>query len=292
MFETLIVIAVILLLTGFFSSVRLVRQQTAYTVERFGKYSRTLLPGFNLIIPVIESTARKINLSTLTLDCPIIAITSDKVTIKIDTALVYKVMEKRVYFAAYSLDNPVTTIRSLIDNSIRAFVATLTHEEVIRSRDEMTHYLVENLTSKLQEFGYEIDSFQFRDITLPQEITDAMSRVVASKRLQEAATNEAQAEYIKAVKTAEAQKETRYLQGQGVALEREAIIKGLADSIKGLQHEIGVDSSSVLSVVMLNQYIDMLRTVGMNDKSGKVVYLNPTPEGMNQIMQQLSEMIK
>jgi regulator of protease activity HflC (stomatin/prohibitin superfamily) len=274
--------AVILVISTIFSFVKVVKQQSAFTVETFGKFSRVLMPGLNFLIPFIEMPARKVNLSTMTLDCPILAITSDKVNIKIDTSLVYKVVPSKIYQAAYALDNPVVTIRSLIDNSIRAFVATQTHEDVIKSRDEMTHYV----------FGYEIDSFQFRDITLPKEITEAMSRVVASKRLQEAAQNEAQAEYIRAVKTAEAQKETRYLQGQGVALEREAIIKGLADSIKGLQQEIGVSSESVLSVVMLNQYIDMLRTVGMNEKTSKVVFLNPTPQGMESIMQQVSELVK
>ena len=290
--ELFITFLILLLIVFFFTTVRIVKQQTAYTVETLGKFSRVILPGLNFTIPFIETLARKINLSTMVLDCPILAITSDKVNIKIDTSLIYKVVQSRIYEAAYKLDNPISTLRSIIDNSIRAFVATQTHEEVIRSRDEMTHYLMENLKVKLLEYGYEIDSFQFRDIVLPQDITDAMSRVVSSKRLQEAAQNEAQAEYIKSVKIAEAQKETRFLQGQGVALEREAIIKGLADSIKGLQSQIGVSSQSVLSVVMLNQYIDMLRTVGLNDKASKIVFLNPTPSGMEQIMQQVSEMVK
>ena len=277
----------------FYNFIHIVRQQTAYTVETLGKYSRVLMPGFNLIIPFVEVKARKVNLSTMTLDCPIVAITSDKVNIKIDTALIYQVVPTKIYQAAYTLDNPVVTIRSLIDNSIRAFVATQTHEEVIRSRDEMTHYLMENLTAQLDKFGYSIDSFQFRDITLPKEITEAMSRVVASKRLQEAASNEAQAEYIRAVRTAEAQKQTRLLQGEGLALERKAITEGLAQSISEMQAITGVNAKSLTNIVLANQYIDMLKTI-TTDKSGntKTVFLNPSVSSVSDILQQFSALQK
>ncbi len=289
----LILILLAIVATVFYNFIHIVRQQTAFTVETLGKYSRVLMPGFNLIIPFVEVKARKINLSTMTLDCPIVAITSDKVNIKIDTALVYQVIQTKIYEAAYSLDNPVVTIRSLIDNSIRAFVATQTHEEVIRSRDEMTHYLMENLTVQLDKFGYSIDSFQFRDITLPKEITEAMSRVVASKRLQEAASNEAQAEYIRTVRTAEAQKQTRLLQGEGLALERKAITEGLAQSIQEMQAITGVNAESLTNIVLANQYIDMLKTI-TTDKSGntKTVFLNPSVSSVSDILQQFSALQK
>lgn len=274
------------------SSVKIVKQQTAFTIETLGKFSRVIYPGLNLVIPLIEVTGKKVNLSTISLDCPILAITSDKVNIKIDTSLIYQVMKSRVYQAAYELDNPTITIRSLIDNSIRAFVATLTHEEVIRARDEMTHYLMENLTAKLNDYGYQIDSFQFRDIILPVEITEAMSRVVASKRLQEAAHNEAEAEYIREVRGATAVKEKRRLQGEGLALERQAIINGLAESVKELRIATGVTSEGVMNMVLMNQYIDMLRSISQNDKNSKVVFLNPGAEGLKTLMQQMSEMVK
>jgi len=288
----LLTILVFLILVVVTTSIKIVKQQTAFTIETLGKFSRVIMPGLSLVIPFIETTARKVNLSTINLDFSILAITADKVNISIDTSLIYQVIPTRVYQAAYSLDNPISTIKALVENSIRSFVATQSHEEVIRSRDEMTTYLEHHITGKLEEFGYRIDSFQFRDIILPKEITDAMSRVVSSKRLQEAASNEAEAEYIRAVKTAEAQKQTRLLQGQGLALERQAIINGLSESIKELQVSTGVTSQSVMSLVMLNQYIDMLRSIG-GDKnpSSKVVFLNPSPEGMNLINQQLTEMI-
>ncbi len=286
-----LLILLVIILFLFFSSVKIVKQQTAYTVETLGKFSRVILPGLNLVVPLIEMTAKKVNLATIALDIPILAITSDKVNIKIETTLIYKVIPTKVYQAAYSLDNPVNTIKALIDNSIRAFVATQTHEEVIRARDEMTHYLEANLTSKLESYGFAIESFQFRDINLPLEITEAMSRVVASKRLQEAAQNEAEANFIKQVREAEATKETRRLQGEGLAQERQAIINGLAESVKELQMATGVTSEGVMNMVLLNQYIDMLRGAG-NTGGNKVVFLNPSPNTLSDISQQLMALMK
>jgi regulator of protease activity HflC (stomatin/prohibitin superfamily) len=280
------ILIVILILRPF----KIVEQQTAFTVETLGKFSRVMFPGFNLFIPIIEKTSRKLNLSTLTLDFSILAITSDKVTITIDTTLVYRVIPEKVYEASYSTDNPIMTIKALVENAIRAFVATQTHEEVIRSRDEMTIYLTDHLKEKISSFGYFIDSFQFRDIILPKDITESMSRVVSSKRLQEAAQNEAEAEYIRAVKTAEGQKEARYLQGQGFALERKAITDGLAESVMELKEKTGIQNEAILSVILMNQYIDMLRNV-TNDKNGKTVFLNPSPDGMQNIMQQMTSLI-
>jgi regulator of protease activity HflC (stomatin/prohibitin superfamily) len=280
-------------LVTLFSSIKIVKQQSAYTIETLGKFTRVILPGITLVIPFLQLVSRRVNLATIGLDIKIQAITSDKVTVTIDTVLIYKVNPTRIYEAAYTLDNAVSTLKALVENNIRAYVATITHEDAIRSRDEMTNYLVHHITDKLFQYGYDLESIQFRDIILPSEITEAMSRVVASKRLQEAATNEAGAEYIKQVRLAEAQRETRRLQGEGMALERSAITEGLSSSIKDLQAATGVSAQSVMTLVMMNQYIDMMRN-NINDKNGntKTIILNGSPNGANETMAQFAELIR
>ncbi len=293
--EFLIFLILILIIICFVLviSIKVVKQQTAYTVETFGKFSRVIYPGINIVIPLVENTARKINLSTMNLDFSILAITFDKVNISIDCTLIYKVIYQKVYQATYSLENPTASIKALVENTIRAFVATQTHEQTIQSRDEMTNFLMTHLTQKLEAFGFAIDSFQVRDIILPREITEAMSRVISSKRNQEAAFNEAQGKYILAVKEAEAQKETRRLQGEGLAAERDAIINGLSKSIHDMQQATGASATAVMNIVLMNQYIDMMRTIS-NDKSGntKTVFINPSPNGMTDIMQQFTALQK
>ena len=284
----LFIVVIIILLSG----IKVVQQQNLLVIEFLGKFNRIVKPGLNIVIPIFERVAFVLNLRTQNLDFSIVAITSDKVTVTLDTALIYQVIENQAYQVAYTLQNPVAVIKTTVENSIRAYVAQQTHEEILQKRDEITDYLINHLREQMLTWGYQIIGFQVKDVVLPSTITTAMSQVVASKRLQEAAQNEANAEYIKVVKAAEAQKQTRILQGEGLAGERKAIINGLAESIHELSSTTGTTSESVLNVVMLNQYIDMLRTIGRDENgNSKVVFLNSSPSGMSVAMQEMSEMI-
>ena len=294
MYNILILIITIgSLVVAFFSSlVRIVKQQEIFIVESLGKYNRTLYPGLNITIPFIDRIAKVISLKAKNLDFSIVAITSDKVNITLDTTLIYQVIPTKAYDVAYTLENPEAVIKTTVENSIRSYVAKETHEDILQKRDELTIYLIDHLKTITESWGYEILSFQIKDVVLPNEITQAMSRVVSSKRLQEAAENEAYASYIKEVKQAEAQKQSRILQGEGLAGERKAIINGLSESIIELKDTTGVSAESVLNIVMVNQYIDMLRTVGKDDKgNSKVVFLNSNPSGISDAMNQVSQLI-
>jgi regulator of protease activity HflC (stomatin/prohibitin superfamily) len=287
-----LLIFLILLLYVIINGIRIVKQQSLLVVERLGQFDRVLKPGLHVIIPIVESIVYTLNLRTQNLDFSIVAITSDKVTITLDTSLIYQILPNEAYAVAYNLQNPVQVIKTTVENSIRAYVAKQSHEDILEKRDELTIYLIDHLTDQMLRWGYQINNFQIKDVILPKAITDAMSSVVASKRLQEAAENQANAEYIKVVRSAEAQKQTRVLQGEGLAGERKAIINGLAESIQDLTTATGTSSESVLNIVMLNQYIDMLRTVGRDENgNSKIVFLNSNPSGMSNIVQELSSMI-
>lgn len=280
----------ILIIVFLFFSIKIVRQQSALVIEFLGKYNRTLYPGINFIIPIIERVAGKIYLYLQNIDFEIIAITSDKVTISLNTSLVYKVMDDKVAHAFYSIGDPLTVIKSTIENSIRSYVANQTHEEILQKRDELTQYLVEHLSEKFNQWGYSIYAFQIKDVILPREITEAMSKVVASRRLREAAEFEAEANKILKVKEAEADMEARELAGLGVAKERKAIIDGLKASIEDMKSATGANAEEVMNVVMLTQYMDTLKTIGINDNS-KLVFLNTNPKSLEDIMQNLYSII-
>jgi regulator of protease activity HflC (stomatin/prohibitin superfamily) len=291
-FNFLLIVIIIAIIYILVNGVRIVKQQTMLVVEQLGQFDRVLKPGFHIIIPILERVVYTLNLRTQNLDFSIVAITSDKVTITLDTSLIYQILPNEAYAVAYNLQNPVQVIKTTVENSIRAYVAKQSHEEILEKRDELTVYLIDHLTDQMLNWGYQINNFQIKDVILPIAITDAMSSVVASKRLQEAAENQANAEYIKVVRSAEAQKQTRVLQGEGLAGERKAIINGLAESIHDLTTATGTSSESVLNIVMLNQYIDMLRTVGRDENgNSKIVFLNSNPSGMSNIIQELSSMI-
>lgn len=288
-FVVLIILLILFLLL--ISGLRIVRQQTAVVVETLGKYSRTLSPGINYVIPFIQRSVHTAYLYGQNLDFTIVAITADKVTITLDTTLVYYVKPEKVAASFYSLGNPVAVMKSTIENSIRSYVAQTSHEEILEKRDELTAYLIEHLTEKFEKYGRIIDAFQIKDVVLPKEITDAMSKVISSKRLQEAAEFEANANKILKVRAAEADKEARILSGQGVAGEREAIVNGLKESIENMKAVTGGEVDSVMNVVMLTQYLDMLKSVGSTENS-KVVFMNSNPGSMEDMMKQIYGMIE
>jgi regulator of protease activity HflC (stomatin/prohibitin superfamily) len=283
---TLLLCAGAIVLLLLLSGIKIVSQQTVLIVETLGKFSKVLTPGINFIIPVIQSVRYKAVLFGQNLDFQIVAITSDKVTIRLDTTLIYHIKPDKVAESYYSLADPISVMKTTIENSIRSYVALQTHEEILQKRDELTAYLVDHLREKFASWGREIDAFQIKDVVLPKEITDAMSKVIASKRLQEAAEFEANARKIQLVKAAEAEREARKLSGLGVAEEREAIVNGLKESIENMQSATGAQTESVMNVVMLTQYMDMMKAVGQAPNS-KVIFMNSTPGSMDDVMKQM-----
>ena len=286
----IILIVIILFIFVLISGVRVVQQQEAQVVETFGKFSKILNPGLNFVIPFIQKIRTKVFLFGQDMDFSIVAITSDKVTVKLDNTLVYHVKPDKIAESFYSLANPISVMKTTIENSIRSYVANQTHEEILQKRDELTQYLIEHLKEKFESWGREIDAFQVKDVVLPQEITDAMSKVIASKRLQEAANYEAEANKILKVKAAEADRESRKLSGLGVAEEREAIINGLKLSIENMKEATGGATESVMNIVMMTQYMDMLKSVGTTSNS-KVVFLNSNPGSMDEAVKQMYAMM-
>ncbi len=272
------------------SSVKIVRQQSVMIVETFGKFSRVLYPGINFIIPGIQQIRAVLNLYLQNLDIRIVAITSDKVTVVLDTTLVYQIREDKAAQAYYAVGDPIAVMTSTIENSIRSYVANQTHEEILQKRDELTQYLTEHLKDKFDEWGRMIYAFQIKDVALPEEITAAMSKVIASKRLQEAAEFEANANKILKIKAAEADREARKLSGLGIAEERSAIIDGLKSSVEHMQHATGADMSQVMNVVMLTQYMDTLKAIG-NSPNSKIIFVNANPGSIDEMMQNIYSFI-
>lgn len=136
---------------------------------------------------------------------------------KIEANLVYKIDRKLVKEYYYELSDAMTTVRDYVENYMRSHVASKTHEELLEEREEFSTYLIDSLDDILIQWGIHIVSFQVINIIFPKELTDAMSKVVASQRLREAAQNEAEASKVKIVKNAEANKEANIMLGEGIA---------------------------------------------------------------------------
>ena len=272
---------------GLFSSFRIVQQNRVQLVERLGKYNRTLESGLRLMIPFIERSAANISLAFQNQVFQVDTVTKDKVVVRLKANLIYAVSREQVTQYYYQLSNPLETLSSYVENYVRSYVSSQTHEELLERREELSEYLIKHLDEKMSTWGIKISSIQVMDIVFPSGITDAMSKVVASQRLKEAAMNEAESEKIKVVKKAEAEKESRILLGEGVAGERRAIIDGLKASIDDMKSIKDLDTGEVMKLVVVSQYFDTVRAIGETPNS-KVMFINPAPQGADDLVQNLT----
>ncbi|MCC7303962.1 hypothetical protein IT418_00905 [bacterium] len=267
--------------------IKIVPQNQVAIVEFLGKYEKTLTAGFNLVIPVLERVAVQVNLAVRNFLFELDAVSKDKVQVRLKSNLIYAISVNKVTQYWYELSDPKQTIASFVENYVRSFVATQTHEELLEKREEISAYLVQHLNEKFLAWGIEIHGYQIMDIVFPTIITDAMSKVVASQRLREAAMNEAEATKVRVVKEAEAEKESRILLGEGVAGERQAIIDGLKNSIDDMKGVPGLNTHEVMNLIVMSQYFDTVKAIGISPNS-KVMFIDPAPKGADNMIQQMA----
>lgn len=287
----LIGIVVIILLTGF----RIVRSQTVRVIEFFGKYNRIIRPGLGYVVPLLERDVYSVQLRTLSHKMSVDSFSKDNVRIGIGIDLLYYIKddERSIYQSYYALENPRSTIQSLVDNALRAKINEFQHIEVLAKREEFSDYLEEILREKLSQWGYTIDSVQITEINLPDELVQAMNAVKTSERKKEAAHNEGEAHKIYKVKEAEADQESKRLQGLGIAQQREEVAKGLKSSVMEFQEALGksANPNDIMNIILLTNYFDTLKSIGESDNA-KIIMLDGSPEGVKNLRNQIMASIQ
>lgn len=284
-FTITIILLVVLLV---FSAVRIVEQNTVLVIEFLGKYNRMMYAGLNFKIPILERVANKVSLRQQNFAIDGRYPSADKVIVDIATNLIYVVdgTEDGIKKFTYSLENRNQSIGAIIENSLRTYVAKETHEGILEKKEELAVHIQNDLEKNFGDWGMLIKSFQITNVNFPQTITDAMSEVVASLQLRKAAENKGEAIKIQAIKEAEAEKERKRLQGEGVAQEREAIAKGLENSIATIQKVSKLNEKEVMAILSLTQYLDTLKSVGMTGNS-KVIFMDTAVGKTKDLMQEL-----
>lgn len=281
----LIIIAIILILI----SLRIVAQNTVVVTELFGKYRRTLTTGLNLLIPIFEKVAQRVSLRQQNFVASGHYPSKDKVIVTVATNLIYTAdpSAEGIKSYVYALENRSQSIAASIENSLRTYIARETHEGILEKKEELAEHIKMDLESQFGEWGMLIKSFQITEVTFPILISDAMSQVVASEQLRKAAENKGEATKIQAIKEAEAEKERKRLQGEGIALERQAIAQGLKESLEIIGNATGQKSADVMSVLTLTQYLDTIKTIGSTENS-KVIFVDTSASRTTDLLQQLT----
>jgi len=279
---------IFIVLIFIFKNIRVVEQNTVFVIEYLGKFERLMTAGINFKVPLLERIAAKISLRQQNFSINGKYPSKDKVIVDVATNLIYAVdgNEEGIKRFTYVLQNRDQSIGAIIENSLRTYIAKETHEGILEKKEELALHIKTDLEKQLDEWGMIIKSFQITNVNFPPTITQAMSEVVASEQLRKAAENKGEAIKIQAVKEAEADKIRKQLQGEGMALEREAIARGLKESFEIMKTATHQESKEIMAILTLTQYLDTLKSIGMTPNE-KVIFMDTQIGKASDLMKQL-----
>lgn len=251
----------------------IVKQQTAYVVERFGKFQSVRHAGFQMKVPVMDRVAGKLSLKVQQLDVSVETKTKDDVFVKIKVSVQYVVIKDKVYDAFYKLDNPYAQITSYVFDVVRAEVPKLRLDDVFEKKDDIAVAVKGELQEAMNDYGYDIIKTLVTDIDPDEQVKHAMNRINASEREKVAAQYEGDAQRILIVEKAKAEAESKRLQGQGIADQRREIARGLEDSVNVL-NKVGINSQEASALIVVTQHYDTLQAMGSLNKSNLILLPN------------------
>jgi regulator of protease activity HflC (stomatin/prohibitin superfamily) len=256
-------------------------------ITRFGKFLRVAEPGLNWKRPFIDSVAGRISLRVNQISLTMETKTKDNVFVTIPISVQNRVRPEKAFDAYYKLANPTQQIQSYVEQVILGHVPSMTLDDVFASQSGIAAAVKRELDADMAEFGYEIVNVLVTDIVPDAKVKSAMNDINAAQREQIAASARGEAEKILVVKKAEAEAESKALQGQGIANQRKAIIEGLRGSIEEFQRVVGNTSTSeVMQLVLVTQYFDTIKSIGESDKTN-TLFLSHSPAAVKEIGDQV-----
>lgn len=274
-----LIILVLLIAGGMFF---VVKQQTNYVIERFGKFHKVALPGLRVKIPLVDQIAKKVPLRIMQLDSVVETKTKDNVFVTIPVSVQYQV--QNVVDSYYRLANPERQIQSYVYDRVRTSLAKLDLDEAFSSKDQIAQDVETTLATAMNAYGFAIINTLVTDINPDPTVRASMNSINAAQREREAAVSLAEAEKIKIVKQAEADAEYKRLQGEGIAAQRKAIVDGLVSQYESLR-DAGIGSEAQ-EMLLLTQYFDTLQEVAKASNT-QTLMLPSNPGGVNNAMEEL-----
>ena len=294
-----LIIILMLLFTGLFT----VNQGTIAVITRLGKYVGIRRPGLNFKIPFLDQVYKRVSIQNRSVELEFQAVTLDQANVYFKSMLLYSVQNedeetiRRVAFKFISDKDLMQALIRTVEGSIRAFVSTKKQAEVLNVRRDIVDNVKEQVDVALETWGYHLQDLQINDITFDEAIIMSMSKVVASNNLKAAAENEGQALLITKTKAAEAEgnaikiaaeaeRQAAQLRGQGVALFREEVAKGMSHAAEQMK-QANLDTN----VILFSMWTEAIKNFAESGK-GNVIFLDGSPEGMQSTMKRIMGMMQ
>lgn len=293
-----LLIVLFIVFSGLFS----INQGYIGVITMFGKYRRIVRPGLNIKIPVLEQLYKKVSIQNRSVELEFQAVTQDQANVYFKSMLLYAVQNenedtiKKVAFKFFSERDLMQALIRTIEGNIRSFVATKKQAEVLALRKEIIEYVKVEIDLTLEGWGYHLLDLQINDITFDKVIMDSMSKVVASNNLKAAAENEGQATLITKTKNAEAEgnaikiaaeaeREAARLRGQGVALFRQEVARGMTEAAEQMK-QANLDTN----VILFSMWTEAIKNFAEYGK-GNVIFLDGSSDGMEKTMRQIQALM-
>ena len=280
-------LVVIFALSVAFGSFFTVETAQVAIVQRLGKFARVAGPGLNWKTPYIEAVVQRMSMKVQQFDVQVETKTQDNVFVQIPVSIQYKVMPDAVESAFYKLSDPVKQIESMVYNVVLGHVPKMKLDDTFLNQADIASDLRDSLDGSMKEYGYSIVKVLISDIVPDTKVKAAMNDINAAQREREATVSRAETNKLLLVKQAEAEAESKRLQGEGIANQRKAIISGLKDSVEDFAKTVpGSTPQDVMQLVLMTQYFDTLKDIAANDHTNTIL-IPHTPNTLTDLFGQI-----
>src|ERR1700733_2992151 len=260
-------------------------------VQRLGKFARVAGPGLNWKTPFLETVVQRMSMKVQQFEVQVETKTQENVFVRIPVSIQNKGIPYSVESAFYKLSDPEKQIESMVYNVVLGHVPKMKLDDTFLNQADIAGDLRDNLDASMKEYGYSIVKVLISDIVPDQKVKAAMNDINAAQREREATVSRAETNKLLLVKQAEAEAESKRLQGEGIANQRKAIIAGLKDSVEDFAKTVpGSTPQDVMQLVLMTQYFDTLKEIAANDHSNTIL-IPHTPNTMTDLFSQIRNAI-